>query len=136
MSAALTLLALADVGSGEDDNSSVDTIPLLWFILPSFILLLIYTAISFAVWPYARPIMPIWVLILFIFLPPFFPFLLFYLLIFVCLLSPDPYYQQRPVIVVVEEPTRTTELATRKASARPPIPAVRNGSQMREPRRR
>lgn len=132
MSTALALLALADVGSGEDDHSPVDTIPLLWFVLPSFVLLLIYTAISFAVWPYARPIMPIWTLLLFILLPPFFPFLLFYLLIFLCLLSPDP-YQQRAVIVVVEEPTRGTQLGTR---TRQPMPAVRNGSQMRESRRR
>ena len=92
----------ASGGSAEEDP--VTTIPIIWFILPSLVGLLIYTACIMAAWPYARPIFPFWLLIFVILIPPFFPFLLFYMLIVICLLSPSPYlYDERPVQVVVLE---------------------------------
>ena len=105
----INLLLLAQVyASGDEDTSGEDdtvaTIPIIWFILPSLVGILLYAACIMAAWPYARPIFPFWLLIFVILIPPFFPFLLFYMLIFICLLSPSPYlYDERPVQVVVLE---------------------------------
>lgn len=114
MNAAFFVLAITDVGSGEDDTSTVQPIPLVWFILPSLFVFLLYTILSFAVWPHARPIVPIWLLLLFIFMPPFLPFLLFYLFIFSFILSPDSFYQRRHVIVVTDELVQGTQITVRK----------------------
>jgi hypothetical protein len=109
----INLLLLTQVdpsGDSSAEEDTVTTIPIIWFILPSLVGLLIYTTCVMAAWPYARPIFPFWLLIFVILIPPFFPFLLFYMLIVICLLSPPPYiYDERPVqVVVVEKDTSSS----------------------------
>jgi magnesium-transporting ATPase (P-type) len=121
MNLALLLLALTDVGSGEDDTSStVESISLLWFVFLPVVGLLIYSAITFAIWPHARPIVPIWFLLFFIFFPPFLPFLLLYVFLFSCFFSPGPYNTPHPtqVIVVVDESVNETKRMSQMRGSR------------------
>lgn len=71
-----------------------------WIFLPILVVSLLYFAVTAYVWPYARPIVPLWFLLLVIFFPPFFPFFFFYIL-FAASLRP---VLARPTVVVVESP--------------------------------
>lgn len=85
------------------------TTALLWITLPIVVGLLFYMLTAMVVWPYARSIMPFYLILFAILIPPFFPFLLLYLGFTLCFVSyPAPlYYDERPVIVVVsDEPTK------------------------------
>jgi hypothetical protein len=97
----LLLLTQVDPGSAEEDTVTT-TIPIIWFILPVFVGILIYSVCVTAAWPYARPIFPIWLLILSILIPPLFPFLLFYILISIFLLTPNQYDERQVQVVVLE----------------------------------
>ena len=60
------------------DDSTVSLVAII--VIPVLFVSLFYFAIALMVWPYARPIVPFGLLLLFVFFPPLFPFLLFYLL--------------------------------------------------------
>lgn len=94
-----------------DDESTGEVIA--WIVFPIVLGTLLYMALALFVWPYARPIFPLWILLLCIFFPPFFPFLLFYMLIFVAF-SASAY--RRPVVVWVPPSQRGV---VRTATARP-----------------
>ena len=74
-----------------------------WVIIPAWIGLFLYSALVLSVYPYARPLFPLWLLFVAIIVPPFFPFLLTYLAFALCFLAP-----RRVVVVedvVVARPT-------------------------------
>ena len=50
-----------------------------WVFAP---ILLVYTSLSLILYPYARPLLPVWIILFAVILPPLFPFLLFYVLFF------------------------------------------------------
>ena len=52
-----------------------------WVLVPVLFSLLFYLTLSMFVWPYARPMVPLWVLLLILFFPPFLPLLLVYVLL-------------------------------------------------------
>lgn len=74
-------------------------------VIPLFLGLMLYLAAALCVWPYARPIFPFGLLLLFILFPPFFPFFLIYMLFFV--FWPVPFFTRN---VVVGYPTATVEI--------------------------
>lgn len=56
-----------------------------WIVVPTVLAVLLYLLVAMAVWPYARPIVPLSLLLLTLFLPPLLPFLIVYLLLLACL---------------------------------------------------
>lgn len=78
--------------TGTDDTAWMG-----WVFVPSFFALLLYVTLVLYAWPYARPIFPFG-LLLFLLLPPIFPFFGVYLLILV-LTAPV-----RPPVVLVQTP--------------------------------
>lgn len=76
----------------------------MWIVLPAVLGVLIYSTAALMLWPYARPIVPPWVILIAILIPPFFPVLLFYLFILACLV-PRPVVTG-PEIIVVDASTR------------------------------
>lgn len=77
----------------------------LWIVLPAIVGLFLYGALAYSVWPYARPLVPLWIVLLAVVFPPFFPFFLLYILFAVCVFVP-PTTPTDPVIVVVEDRSR------------------------------
>lgn len=74
-------------------------------VVPAFLGLVLYMSVALFVWPIARPLVPLTILLLFLFLPPLFPFLVLYLLFVSCsfgLRRPDVVRE----VVVVEPSTR------------------------------
>lgn len=61
---------------------------LYWVLIPTWIGLLLYSALALSVYPYARPLLPFWLLLIAILVPPLFPFLLMYLAVALCFLPP------------------------------------------------
>ena len=72
---------------------------LAWIVVPAILGTLLYMTTALAVWPYARPVVTPWVIVLCIIFPPLFPFLLIVLLYTLCLFPP---VVSRPEIVVVQ----------------------------------
>lgn len=93
----------------EADNSDVIWA---WVFLPIFISALFYCSLVLFTWPYARPIIPFWLLIFAVLVPPFFPFLAVYILFLVCLAtpplvsSPNPTTKREGNVIVVLNPSR------------------------------
>ena len=67
-----------------------------WIIVPIILGTLIYMTLALFVWPYARPVVSPWLLILCILVPPFFPFLLFFVLFTLCF----------PAVIVATPPSQ------------------------------
>lgn len=88
------------LGNEHDDSAYIG-----WILLPVFLGTMIYCSAVLFTWPYARPVVPFWLLLLCILVPVLFPFLFLYILIIVCLPLPRRDHP-RPVIVVVEPSTR------------------------------
>ena len=63
-----------------------------WIVVPVILGTLFYMTVALFVWPYARPIVTPWLLILCILLPPLFPFLLFFIVFSVRLLTQGPFF--------------------------------------------
>ena len=84
-----------------------DTIYWGWIFLPIFISILFYSSLVLFTWPYARPVLPIWLLLLAIFFPPLFPFVLLYLLFLVCASEPP-----KENVIVVLQPSRRGGVST------------------------
>lgn len=79
--------------------SSSDTI--IWVasvISLSLFLTLCYAASASAAWPRARPRIPLWFFLLFVFFPPFFPFLLLFLF-----LRPPAYVAEEDYAISIRE---------------------------------
>lgn len=53
-----------------------------WIVLPVFFSALLYASCVLWTWPLARGIIPLWFLVLLIFVPPLFPFILVYIFAF------------------------------------------------------
>ena len=68
-----------------------------WILVPTLLGGALYASAAMCVWPRARPLLPLWLLLPAILLPPLFPLLLFYLL-FLFWATP------RPVVVVGASP--------------------------------
>lgn len=85
-----------------------------WFFLPIFFVLLVYITLTMFVWPLARPVIPLWTILFFVFFPPLFPFFLLYVLTFI-VISPPP-----PATVVVERgaPAQARMYAVERGSPR------------------
>lgn len=94
-----------DSGSGE--TTAEDTITVAWVLLPILFLSSFYCILAMFTWPYARPIVPLWLLLFVLLIPPLFPFLLFYL--FFMFLFYPPYPSSR-VYLVSRGPIATTNL--------------------------
>jgi hypothetical protein len=79
-----------------------------WIIVPIVLSILIYMSTALFVWPYARPVFSLWVLIFCILFPPAFFFLATYVLILLCfgtLAAPEPsiiVVQRAPAVPIVE----------------------------------
>ena len=76
--------------------------------VPLILIATIYLTAVLFVWSYARPILPLWLILFFILFPPFFPLLFFYMLFFVvCPLSlATRQVAIYPPVAVVEPTTR------------------------------
>lgn len=87
-----------------------------WIVVPTIVGLSIYTGIALCAWPYARVLMPIWLfLLIFLIVPPFFPFLLFYVLLYSCFIPPLPLVARNgPILVVVDSKTSKTRESNRR----------------------
>lgn len=59
-----------------------------WIVVPVLLGVLIYATLALFVWPYARPVVSPWLLVLCILLPPLFPFLLVFVLFSLCFVPP------------------------------------------------
>lgn len=99
----------------SEDNSDVLWA---WVFLPIFISALFYCSLVLFTWPYARPIIPFWLLIFAVLVPPFFPFLAVYILFLVCLATPpiasssEPSTSRQGNVIVVLHPSRRGTLTT------------------------
>lgn len=89
-----------------------------------------YLCLALCVWPYARPVLPIWVFLLAVLVPPLLPLLLFYMLWMTCFISTTVVTAagdigagetRQPTIVIVE--------ATSRGHIRP-MQAIRPGSRI------
>ena len=92
----------------DTDSSASTTTVGAFLVVPIFLGVMFYFASVLALWPYARPIVPIYLLFLSIFVPPLFPFLLIYVLF--CAVPLRPVTALRGVtvreVIIVESSTR------------------------------
>ena len=86
-----------------------------WAVVPFLILGLLYCAMAATLWPYARPLFPIWLLVFALFFPPLFPFVFFYALA-ISLVFPRPYFI-RPVPVTPASVTVVVDDGNKKKTA-------------------
>ena len=83
-----------------------------WIIVPIVLSILIYMSIALFVWPYARPVFSLWVLLFCLLFPPAFFFLATYVLVLFCfgtLVAPEPsviVVQRAPTVPIVERQGR------------------------------
>ena len=72
-----------------------------WYVVPIFLATSLYMAAALFTWPYARPLMSLWLLLLAIFIPPFFPVLLIFIVArLIC--YPPSVRSDADVIIVVD----------------------------------
>ena len=81
----------------------MSTLVLYWVLIPAWFGLLLYSALALTVYPYARPLLSFWLLLVAILVPPLFTLLLVYLAFALCFFPPS-----RIVIVQGEVATRGT----------------------------
>ena len=93
-----------------------------WLLTPVLVFLLAYIVSTVCFWPYARPYIPFWPLLFFLIFPPFFPFLLLFVL-YLTWTTPPFVAVAYPEQIVVEE-TRTVR--------RPVAPVSKNRSSRRQ----
>lgn len=96
-----------------------------FIVIPIFFALLVYATLSMFVWPYARPLLPLWIILVAILVPPLFPLLLFYVLFMALLFTPvgtEPVYVvERPAtarVVIVEHSPRSSPRSSSRSSPR------------------
>lgn len=112
----LLMLTQSMVVSCDESSDETTTVPIIWFILPSILVLLLYTSCVLAMWPYARPLFPFWFLWFFILIPPLFPFFALYLLLFLCLFTRPEEPQTVQVVVVERLPSSSSSSSTTRRS--------------------
>ena len=100
-------------------NTHETTDTLAWIVVPIILGVLIYMTLALFVWPYARPVVSPWLLILCILFPPFFPFLLFFILVTICF--PPVIVTSRPAEVYIVE----TQGRVRAPAPRPVVVPMR-----------
>jgi hypothetical protein len=100
----------ANTTNADDDDTMIIVG---WVIIPTVLGLFLYSCIVLSVWPYARPVIPFWFLLFCILFPPFFPFLLFYVVFLFVFAAPRTLSQ--PTVVYVVEP--------RNGRVRPSMPS-------------
>lgn len=88
-------------------NSTDDMV--VWVIVPVALGFLLYSAFLIFMYPYARPLVPFWLLLVGFFLPPFFPVLSIYVLLSLCILSPR---RQNTSVIVVDASARGRVVAS------------------------
>lgn len=91
-----------------------------WLFLPILLVSSLYTAAAFFVWPYGRPLFPVWFLLLAIFVPPLFPLVFAYILLLSIAVRPVVAVPtaRKPVVVVVEASSPRARITTRPAGNR------------------
>lgn len=67
-----------------NETGDATTDPIGWIVVPVILGVLLYGLVALFVWPYARPVVPLSLLFLFIFFPPLFPFLFLFVLFTLC----------------------------------------------------
>ena len=103
-----TLLAMDHSSSSTTAGDVIAVI-----LIPILFGLFFYATMTVLLWPYARPVVPLWIIVFAILFPPFFPFLVFYVLFFAIPVAPvvveQPVYvvegRSRPVRAVLVEPS-------------------------------
>lgn len=91
------------------DEATVSLVAIV--IIPVLFVSLFYFAMALMVWPYARPIIPFGLLLLFVLFPPLFPFLLLYLF-FVFAFRPVHSHETVVVRGVIVEPSTRGRIRT------------------------
>ena len=95
-----------------------------WIIVPIVLSILIYMSIALFVWPYARPVFSLWILLFCLVFPPAFFFLTTYVLILFCfgtVAAPGPsviVVRRAPTVPIVERQgrIRVAEVAMTRSS--------------------
>ena len=126
ISSCLTLVTPVLAQTSDEESALL----VLWIVLPATLLFCSYTMAAYYAWPYARPLMPLGILLLAIVFPPLFPLLLLYIF---CLppwrFGPRPVASNEVVVVRVE----SSRPPSRSSSSRPPSsrPSSRRSSRRR-----
>lgn len=98
-----------------------------WIVVPVILGSLVYMTLALFIWPYARPIVSPWILILCIIFPPLFPFLLFFVFFALCT---APVIAVPSTVTVQASPQEVYIVETRgrvRAPARGTVPPRRMG---------
>lgn len=91
----------------SDDDDEHDSVG--WLVAPIILGATVYVALSLLVYPFARSVMPLWLIFVALFVPILFPMLLAYVVLVLCILGPvDPPAEER--IVVLALPARRARL--------------------------
>ena len=95
-----------------------EPVPVVWIVVPAVLGVLLYSSLALCMWPYARPVLPFYLLLFGILFPPFFPFLFFYVLFAIILFPRPAYVPERNVVVIVDESARGRTMAVPSYAAR------------------
>lgn len=77
-----------------NDTATTDNVDVAWIVVPTILATLLYMTLVLFLWPYARPVVSIWIIVWCIVFPPFFPILTLFVIATLC------YPVQNTVIVV------------------------------------
>lgn len=80
-----------------------------YVLVPVFFGLLFYASIVLLLWPYGKPLFPLWILVFAIFFPPLLLVLLFYALCILPVAAPPPRVRE-VVVVSTRRPRRTASI--------------------------
>lgn len=75
-------------GNSKKKEMSEDDVS--WIVVPIIIGVLIYTSTALFVWPYARPVFSIWILLFSLLFPPAFFVVSTYIFVMFCVDAPEP----------------------------------------------
>ena len=75
-----------------------------WMLVPILLSFLIYASVALVVWPYARPVISVWLLIASLFFPPLFFVVALYVAAQLCVIGPSEVVVVDPSHVVVATP--------------------------------
>ena len=95
-----------------------EPVPIVWIVVPTVLGVLFYASLALCMWPYARPVLPFYLLLFGILFPPLFPFLFFYVLFAIVLFPRPAYLPERSVVVIVDESARGRTAAVPSHAAR------------------
>ena len=78
-----------------------------WIVLPVIFACLVYLSFAIFVWPYARPAVSLWILLICLLFPPVFFLLATYVLLLLILRTPEYTTTNPPTVLVVQRPPRS-----------------------------